>query len=88
MLKKLHVNIPFIDALPQIPIYAKFLKEIISKNRKIDEAKTLNKLPTKFKDPDSFFIPCLRGNVSIDRAFCDIGSSVGLISYSILRNLT
>jgi len=26
MLKKLHVNVPFLDALPQMPLYAKFLK--------------------------------------------------------------
>ena len=62
MLKKLHVNIPFIDALSPMPMYAKFLKEILSKKRKIDEHEiialseecsvaVLNKLPAKFKDP-------------------------------------
>ena len=30
MLKKLHVNVPFLDALSLIPLYAKFLKEIRS----------------------------------------------------------
>jgi len=40
MLKKLHVNVPFLDALSQMPLYAKFLKEILSKKRKIDEHKT------------------------------------------------
>jgi len=37
MLKKLHVNVPFEDALSQMPLYAEFLKEILSKKRKIDE---------------------------------------------------
>jgi len=36
MLKKLHVNVSFLDALSQMPLYAKFLKEIPSKKRKID----------------------------------------------------
>ena len=27
----------FLDALSQMPLYAKFLKEILSKNRKVDE---------------------------------------------------
>jgi len=74
MLKKLHVNVPFINALSRMPLYAKFLKEILSKKRKIDEHQTvalgeecsavvLNKLPAKFKDPSSFSIPCLIGNV-------------------------
>jgi len=34
VLKKLHVNIPFINALSQILMYVKFLKEILSKNKK------------------------------------------------------
>jgi len=37
MLKRLHVNVPFLDTLSQMPLYAKFLKEILSKNRKVDE---------------------------------------------------
>ena len=87
MLKQLHVNVPFLDALSQMPLYAKFLKEIFSKKRKIDEYETValgeecsvvvvNQLPAKLKDPDSFSIPCTIGNVSIDRALCDLGSSV------------
>ena len=78
VLKKLHVNIHFIDTLSQMPTYAKFLKEVISKKRMIDEHETialdkkygavvLNKLLVKLKDPSSFSIPCLMGNVSIDR---------------------
>jgi len=87
VLRKLHVNIPFIDILSQMPMYVKFLKEILSKKRTIDEHKTiaideecnvvvLNKLSTKLKDPGSFSIPCLIGNVSIDKTLCDLGSSV------------
>jgi len=68
MLKKLHVNVPFLDALSQTPLYAKFLKEILSENRKIDVHETvalgeecsavvLCQLPTKLKDLGSFSIP-------------------------------
>jgi len=78
MFKKLHVNVPFLDALSQMPLYAKFLKEIFSKKRKIDEHETvalgeessvvvLNQLPAKLKDLRSFSIPCMIANVSIDR---------------------
>ena len=41
MLKKLHVNVPFLDVLSQMPLYAKFLKEILSKKRKINEHETI-----------------------------------------------
>ena len=98
MLKKLHVNVPFLDALSQMPLCAKFLKEILSKKRKLDEHETvalgeefsamvINQLPAKLKDLGSFSIPCMIGNVSIDRALYDLGSSVSLISYSIFKRL-
>ena len=81
-----------------MPLYANFLKEILSKKRKIDEHETvalreecsavvLNQLLAKLKDPSSFSIPCIIGNVSIDRALCDLSSSVSLMSYSIFKKL-
>lgn len=35
ILEKLHVNIPFIDAILQIPNYSKFLKEMLTKKNKL-----------------------------------------------------
>jgi len=89
--KKLYINIPFIDALSQMPSYAKFLKKFLSNKRKVKEHKTNAltkecsvaiqiKLPTKLKDPASFSIPCVIGHVCIDRVLCDLGSSVSLMS--------
>ena len=46
-----------------------------------------NKLPAKLKDPGSFSIPCLLGNVSIECALCDLGSSVTLIPLSLCEKL-
>ena len=37
MLKKLEINIPFAEALAQILHYAKFMKDIISKKKKLDD---------------------------------------------------
>jgi len=83
VLKKLYINIPFTEALTQMPSYAKFFKEILSNKRKLEEhemvalteecsAAIQNKLPAKLKDPDSFSNPCLIGNKPIDRALCDL----------------
>ena len=47
----------------------------------------LNKLPIKLKDPDSFSISCLIGNVSNKKALCDFGSSVSLMRYLIFKML-
>jgi len=98
MLKKLHVNISCLDALSQMPLYAKFFKEILSKRRNLNEHETvalgeeysvvvLNQLPAKLKDPSSFSIPCTIGNVSIDRELCDLGSSVSLMPYTMFNRL-
>ncbi|XP_070031217.1 uncharacterized protein [Nicotiana tomentosiformis] len=35
--KQVHVNIPFIEVLSQMPTYAKFMKEILSKKQKVEE---------------------------------------------------
>ena len=37
MFKKIEVNIPFTEALTQMHQYAKFMKDILSKKRKLDE---------------------------------------------------
>jgi len=47
----------------------------------------LNKLPAKLKDRGSFSIPCLIDNVRINGALCDLGSSVSLMSHSIVKKL-
>ncbi|XP_022855377.1 uncharacterized protein LOC111376638 [Olea europaea var. sylvestris] len=63
--KKLHINIPFAEALVQMPSYAKFLKDILSNKRMIEEIETVmlteecsakiqRKLPPKLKHPGSF----------------------------------
>ena len=36
LLKKLHINLPFIEVLSQMPNSAKFLKELLSNKRKLD----------------------------------------------------
>ncbi|XP_057793100.1 uncharacterized protein LOC131009706 [Salvia miltiorrhiza] len=71
---KVHINIPLIEALQQMPKYAKFLKEVISTKKKWEEFETINlteeccavlqkKLPLKIKDPVSFTIPCDIGTI-------------------------
>jgi len=47
----------------------------------------LNQFPAKLKDLGRFSIPCMIKSVSIDRALCDLGSSVSLMPYSIFKRL-
>ncbi|XP_062100069.1 uncharacterized protein LOC133805939 [Humulus lupulus] len=60
--KKLHINIPFGEALEQMPNYVKFMKEILSKKWRMEDYETValteecrailqRKLPQKLQDP-------------------------------------
>ncbi|XP_038889239.1 uncharacterized protein LOC120079130 [Benincasa hispida] len=68
ILKQIHINIPFIEAIEQMPVYAKFFKDIVSKKRSTGKFATvaLTKesntiIPPKMFDPGSFTIPCSIG---------------------------
>ncbi|XP_061371264.1 uncharacterized protein LOC133313865, partial [Gastrolobium bilobum] len=96
--KKLHINIPFAEALEQMPSYAKFLKEILTKKRKLTVegstilteecgAITQKNLPPKLKDPGSFSIPCTIGSMTIERVLCDLGASINVMPLSMMKKL-
>ncbi|XP_068644707.1 uncharacterized protein [Aristolochia californica] len=98
ILKKVHINIPFADDLEQRPNYVKFLKDIISMKRRLEEIETVNlfeecsailqkKLPQKLKDPGSFTLPCAIGNSFFDKVLCDLGASINLMPLSVCRKL-
>ena len=39
--KQLHINIPFMEALAQMPTYTKFIKDILSNKRKLEDFETV-----------------------------------------------
>ncbi|XP_021771500.1 uncharacterized protein LOC110735621 [Chenopodium quinoa] len=98
ILKKLHINIPFLDAISEMPSYAKILKDMLSNKRKLEENTTValnaecsailqNTLPKKLGDPGSYSIPVKLGDIEINRALCDLGASVSLMPPSICKKL-
>ncbi|XP_030930818.1 uncharacterized protein LOC115956643 [Quercus lobata] len=90
------VNIPLLDAIKQVPRYAKFLKELCTIRRKqklkgcekvrVGEnvlAIIQRKLPAKCKDPVMFTMPCTIGNTKLEKAMLDLGASINVMPYSI-----
>ncbi|XP_022858776.1 uncharacterized protein LOC111379600 [Olea europaea var. sylvestris] len=74
----------------------KFLKEVMSKKRKLEEFETVKlieecsailqkKLPHKLKDPGSFNIPCNIIDIAFDRALCDLGATINLMPLSVFK---
>ena len=82
-----------------MPNYAQFLKEILSKKKKIDEEVIVNltatcsaviqrSLPEKMKDPGSFTIPCSIWKYEFKKALCDSGASINLMPLSVVHRLS
>ena len=97
--QKLEISMPFTEVVTQMPLYAKFLKDILTKKRKIAEEGIVNLtatcsavikrgLPKKMKDPGSFTIPCTIGEFYFQKALCDSGASINLMPYSIAKKLS
>ena len=88
------VNIPLLDAIKQVPKYAKFLKKLCTNKKRISEKEVVHvsenvsavlqrKLPPKCKDPGSFTIPCVIGNTRFEHAMLDLGASINVMPYSV-----
>nr|XP_027123738.1 uncharacterized protein LOC113740333 [Coffea arabica] len=96
--RKVEINIPLLDAIKQIPKYAKFLKDLCTHKRKLrgDErvavgenvsAMLQRKLPPKCGDPGMFTIPCKIGNTPIRKAMLDLGASINVMPKTIFASL-
>ena len=82
-----------------MPQYAKFMKDILRKKRKITEegivsltetcsAVIQKTLPEKMQDPGSFTIPCKIGDADMGKALCDSGASINLMPLSVAQRLS
>ncbi|XP_062112808.1 uncharacterized protein LOC133823966 [Humulus lupulus] len=98
VLKQLCINIPLVEALKQMPNYAKKLKDILTGKRRLVEFEKValtkecssflqNKLPPKIKDPGSFTIPCTIGDSYCGMALCDLGASINLMTMFVFKRL-
>ncbi|KAL2242612.1 UNVERIFIED_CONTAM: Transposon Ty3-G Gag-Pol polyprotein [Sesamum indicum] len=96
--RKVEVNIPLLDAIKQIPRYAKFLKELCTSKGKLKGNERVSmgenvsailqrKLPPKCKDPGTFSIPCKIGMIGIKKAMCDLGASINVMPLTIFESL-
>ena len=73
MLKQLSINVPFVESLEQMPGYAKFMKDLVTKKRSVTfedddrlqhcSAIATRSLVQKKEDPGAFTIPCTVGSL-------------------------
>ena len=98
MFNKLTINIPFSDALKQMPIYEKFMKDILTNKRAMLGTETvqlteeisavlLRNPPPKLGDPGLPIIPCSIGDFYCGSGLCDLGASINLMPLSTFNKL-
>ncbi|KAL9368337.1 hypothetical protein Peur_039536 [Populus x canadensis] len=96
--KQVRINIPLLEAIKQVPSYAKFLKDLCTVKRKLNMKKKAflaeqvsvilqNNNALKYKDPGCPTISCFIGEHKIERALLDLGASVNLLPYSVFQSL-
>ncbi|CAM8885214.1 unnamed protein product [Rhodiola kirilowii] len=94
LFSKVEINIPLLEAIKQIPRYAKFLKELCTNRRRSTRedqellsknvsAVIQRKVPPKCGDPGTYTIPCTIGNIRIENCMLDLGASINVLPYSI-----
>jgi hypothetical protein len=95
--KQVRINIPLLDAIKQVPSYAKILKDLCTVKRKLNVKKKAflaeqvsvilqNNNALKYKDPGCPIISCFIGEHKIERALFDLGASVNLLPYSVFQS--
>jgi len=91
-----------LDAIKQIPRYAKFLKELCTHKRRLKGnekismgrnvsaliGKFVPQIPEKCKDPGTFCVPCIIGNNKFENAMLDLGASINVMPLSIFKSLS
>ncbi|XP_021996062.1 uncharacterized protein LOC110893251 [Helianthus annuus] len=92
MFKQVKINLPLLDAIKQVPAYAKFLKELCTQKRqqkkkmpkRVDligqvSAVLNGELPPKLKDPGTPLINIQVGNFQVAKALLDLGAGVSIL---------
>ncbi|XP_070032696.1 uncharacterized protein [Nicotiana tomentosiformis] len=87
---------PLVEALKQMPGYAKFMKDLVTKKQSMNcetikmthqVSAITHSMAPKLEDPDAFTIPCTIGSVDFAKALCDLGASINLMPYSVFKTL-
>ena len=96
MIKQLDVTISFTDAIDMMSEYLNLLKDPITKKKSLkdygivtfeEDCGAILENPKKLGDLDSFTIPISIMNILVGRTFLDLGSSINLMTLSLLNKI-
>ncbi|XP_070025070.1 uncharacterized protein [Nicotiana sylvestris] len=94
ILRQIQLNIPLMDALREMPGYAKMMKDLMSRKFDFQDLSTVTLMQTcsavvtklmaqKMSDPSSFTIPCTIGSYAFAKALCDLGANINLMPLAV-----
>jgi hypothetical protein len=98
VVRRLSINMPLLDAI-QVPTYSCYFKDILANKYEIatlgvDHVKMSEQCSAaiangleKQKDPGCLTIPCFVGSIKFEKALCDLGASVSVMSRDVFEKL-
>ena len=98
VLQQVKVNIPLLDMIKQVPMYAKILKDLCTVKRGFNVNKKAFlteqvsaiiecRTPVKYKDPGCPTISLNICGTCVEKALLDLGASVNLLPFSMYQQL-
>ncbi|XP_016571092.1 uncharacterized protein LOC107869015 [Capsicum annuum] len=97
ILKQLKINLPLVEAFEQMPGYAKFMKNLVTKKqivsyKMVDNlyhcgAISTRSLVQKKVDPGAFTILCTIGPLDFTKALYDSGANINLMPLVVYKKL-
>ncbi|XP_070050138.1 uncharacterized protein [Nicotiana tomentosiformis] len=96
MMKSLSINVPLVEDLEQMPGYAKFMKDLVTKKRSMNcemikmthkVSAIVHSMASKLEDLGAFTVPCTVGSADFAKALCDLGASINLMPYYMFKML-
>ena len=96
MLKQLSINVPLVEILEEMPCYAMFMKDLVTKKKsdtfeyddRMQHCSAIAKrsLVQKKEDPGTFTIPCTIGLLHFAKALCDFRENINLMPFSFTKS--
>ncbi|XP_070040157.1 uncharacterized protein [Nicotiana tomentosiformis] len=95
-MKSLSINVPLVESLEQMPGYAKFMKDLMTKKRSVNfetikvthqVSAIVHSIAPKLEDPGTFTIPCTIESAEFAKALYDLGANINLMPYSVFKTL-
>ncbi|KAF1894610.1 hypothetical protein Lal_00031430 [Lupinus albus] len=95
--RKVEVNKPVLEAIKEIPRHEKLLKDVCTHKRKLKSNERFNMgrnvsafvdIPEKCKDPWTFTVTCIIGNILFENVMLDLGASINAMHMSVFKSLS